>query len=57
MFEAWGYTAADSTWLMNEYIRQAKQKYISGEYTLGDLNSYGQRMNIQITLPKKADWV
>ena len=57
MFEAWGYTAADSPWLMNEYIRQAKQKYISGEYTLGDLNSYGQRMNIQITLPKKADWV
>lgn len=52
MFETWGYTAADSNWLMNEYIRQAKQKYISGEYILGDLNSYGQRINILITLPR-----
>ena len=53
MFESWGYTAADSKWMMAEYERQAKEKYIAGEYYLGDLNIYGQRVNIYITIPRK----
>ena len=53
MFESWGYTAADSKWMMAEYERQAKEKYIAGEYWLGELNSYGQRINIYITIPRK----
>lgn len=33
--------------------RQAREKYISGEYTLGKLNIFGQRMNIVIEIPRK----
>ena len=29
MFESWGYTAADSEWMMAEDERQAKEKYIN----------------------------
>jgi len=53
MFESWGYTAADSEWMMAEYQRQAREKYIAGEYTLGMLNMHGQRISIQVTLPRK----
>lgn len=53
MFETWGYTATDSAWLVDAYIHQAKEKYIEGRYVLGELNQYGQRINIQITLPRK----
>lgn len=53
MFESWGYTAADSEWMMDEYQRQAKEKYVSGNYQLGMLNMHGQRISIQITLPRK----
>ena len=53
MFESWGYTVADSKWMMTEYERQATEKYITGEYLLGELNTYGQRINIYITLPRK----
>ena len=53
MFESWGYTVADSKWMMTEYERQATEKYVTGEYLLGELNTYGQRINIYITLPRK----
>ena len=53
MFESWGYTAADSEWMMAEYQRQAKEKYIAGDYVLGVLNMHGQRISVQITLPRK----
>lgn len=53
MFESWGYTVTDSEWLMNEYQKQARSKYIQGEYTLGVLNMHGQRISIRITLPRK----
>lgn len=33
--------------------RQAREKYISGEYTLGKLNIFGQRTNIVIEIPRK----
>lgn len=53
MFESWGYTTVDSEWMMAEYERQAREKYIAGEYTLGMLNMHGQRISIQVTLPRK----
>ena len=53
MFASWGYTVEDSNWLLEEFQRQARDKYISGEYTLGELNLHGQRINIQITIPIK----
>ena len=52
-FETWGYTVNDSHWLQNEMENQALYKYISGQYTLGKSDSYGQRINIQIELPRK----
>ena len=53
MFESWGYTTVDSKWMMEEYERQARAKYVAGEYTLGMLNMHGQRISIQVTLPRK----
>ena len=49
----WGYTAKDARWLQEEIERQARKKYVSGEYTLGKLNWNGQRISIRITIPRK----
>ena len=40
-------------WLQAEMERQAREKYISGEYELGKLNAFGQRINIVIEIPRK----
>ena len=48
-----GYTVEDARWLQAEIERQAREKYISGEYTLGRLNWNGQRISIRITIPRK----
>ena len=53
LFEEWGYTAKDSEWLKAEIERQAREKYISGEYKLGKLNDTGQRIRIRITIPRR----
>ena len=49
-FESWGYTVDDARWLQAEIEKQALEKYIAGDYTLGELNKYGQRMNIRVTI-------
>ena len=54
MFESWGYTIHDAQWLQREMEQQAREKYISGEYELGKLNAYGQRISIIIKIPNKA---
>lgn len=36
-FESWGYTITDAQWLKDEIERQARERYTSGEYTLGKL--------------------
>ena len=55
LFEnVFGYTINDSEYLRSEYIKQSKEKYISGNYTLGLLNEYGQRINITIYLDSPA---
>lgn len=53
MFAQWGYTVADARWLQAEMERQAKEKYLAGEYTLGKLNKDGQRISIRIEIPRK----
>lgn len=53
LFEEWGYTVDDAKWLQAEMERQAREKYISGEYELGKLNIFGQRINIVIEIPRK----
>ena len=52
-FESWGYTVADALWLKAEIERQAQEKYVIGDYTLGVLDRYGQRISIRIELPRK----
>ena len=52
-FEKWGYTIEDSPWLQTEMEQQAVYKYVSGQYTLGKIDAYGQRINIRIELNRK----
>ena len=53
LFELWGYDIMDSQYLQQEFERQAKLAYSVGDYELGYLNEYGQRINITITLKRK----
>jgi len=53
LFNEWGYTVDDAHWLQKEIERQAHEKYISGEYTLGKLDLRGQRINIRVAIPRK----
>ena len=53
LFKEWGYTVDDAVWLQVEIERQAREKYIAGEYELGSLNKYGQRLDIVIEIPRK----
>ena len=45
-----GFTIEDSVYLKNEFERQAREKYLRGNYELGKLNEYGQRITIEIKL-------
>ena len=47
LFESWGYTIDDSENLKSEYEKQAKQKYMSGDYSLQLLDVHGQRLTLQ----------
>ena len=53
LFELWGYGIMDSEYLQQEFIKQATLAYSVGDYELGLLNEYGQRINITITLKRK----
>ena len=55
LFKEWGYTVHDAKWLQAEMERQAREKYVSGEYELGKLNAFGQRISIIIEIPNKAN--
>lgn len=37
LFKEWGYTVDDARWLQAEIERQARERYISGQYELGKL--------------------
>ena len=53
LFELWGYYIMDSEYLRQEFIKQIKLAYSVGEYELGKLDKYGQRINIVIKLKRK----
>ncbi len=55
LFTGWGYTVKDSDWLKTEFIKQAKDKYIAGEYTLHKLNKEGQQITIRVEIPDKSN--
>lgn len=48
-----GYSIIDSEELQQEFIKQAERAYSIGDYELGKLNEYGQRITIKITLKRK----
>lgn len=54
LFNECGYYAEDASWLQAEMEKQAREKYLSGDYTLGKLNEQGQRLNIRIVIPRKT---
>ena len=56
LFAEWGYSAEDAHWLQSEMERQAREKYVSGNYQLDNLNLFGQRINIRIEIPRKDGW-
>ena len=53
LFREWGYTVDDAKWLQAEIERQGRERYLSGQYELGKLNIFGQRINIRVTIPQK----
>ena len=53
MFESWGYNVKDSAYLKEEVEKQGLKRYISGNYKLGLLNEYGQRISVRIEIPNK----
>ena len=53
LFELLGYDIMDSEYLQQEFITQARLAYLVGDYELGLLNEYGQRINVVITLKRK----
>lgn len=53
MFLKWGYTVEDSKWLQKEIEKQALEKYRLGDYKLGVLDRYGQRISIRVEIPRK----
>ena len=53
LFHEWGYTVVVAFWLQKEIERQAREKYVSGNYELGRLNFAGQRISIRIEIPRR----
>lgn len=54
VFTSLGYAAGDSVTLARMYQQQASRAFAKGEYTLGRLDQYGQRVNIEIALPGRG---
>ena len=53
MLESWGYSIKDSQYLADEIKKQGLRKYVKGDYKLGLLNNYGQRINIRVEIPNR----
>lgn len=53
LFEELGYDTMDTKYLVDEFCRQAKEKYRKGDFVLNLLNDYGQRINFDILVPSK----
>jgi hypothetical protein len=50
VFRSFGYDKTDSQALASDFERQASTSYASGDYTLGKLDQYGQRIDIVVDL-------
>lgn len=54
LFETLGFSIDDAEYLQQEYERQAIQNYCDSNYQLGKLDTYGQRININIKFEKNG---
>lgn len=54
LFEMLGFKKEDSEFLQKEYEEQAISKYCNSNYTLGNLDFRGQRINIDINFNKNG---
>ena len=50
----WGYTKDDAPWLKKNFEIQALNNYLKGNYKLKQLDEYGQRLAIPISLNEKT---
>lgn len=50
LFESWGFSVEDSSMLKYEFEEQAKRQYSIGNYELKNLDRFGQRIAIPISL-------
>ena len=55
LFTLWGYDIMDSEYLQKEFERQALIAYSTGNYELGLLNEFGQRIYVNIKLKKRTN--
>lgn len=53
LFNLLGYDVEDSYNLRDEYEKQALKKYLTGQYTIGSRDQFGQNINIEINLVNK----
>ena len=54
LFELLGFTVEDSYELKREFEKQAKEKYMIGDYVLKRLDIFGQNINISIIINKNG---
>ena len=54
LFKMLGFNIEDSYELKREFEKQAKEKYMIGDYTLKNLDIYGQNINISILIDKNG---
>lgn len=52
LFESLGFTIKDAQQLKEKFEKEAVNKYTEGEYTLGKLDSNGQRINIEVEIER-----
>lgn len=53
LFESWGYHIEDAAVLHTEVEKQGLENCVTGNYTLGVLDKYGQRISIRVEIPRK----
>lgn len=53
LFMDWGFSVEDSEYLLHENEKQALEKYVNGDYKLGKLDEYGQRISIKCEISRK----
>ena len=54
LFLSLGFSFEDSEYLKAEFEKQAREKYLSGDYEFGKLNNFGQRITMAITVDSKT---